>query len=748
MKILALASVWCSLICVLLSCQQDTSPQLTSSQDTRILVQQALDSIPLKEYSLIRNKERAAELTRLIAAENNLQTKINLSMDLAVELLRAGETAKAIEQFGLIAKIIQEYNVMLDDHTRRMLYSLLAITYMRHGEIENCVQNHNHETCFLPIQGKGVHTLPFGSENAILHFETCLKEFPNDLESRYLLNLAYMTLGRFPKDVPEEYRIPAEWFTSKVSMKKFEDIAGPLAVNRKGHAGGAVVEDLNNDGWLDIAITSMAVGENLVLYINNGDGSFTDATAAYGITGHQACLNLNATDFNNDGWVDLYLMRGAWYQKYGDVPNTLLMNTGKGGFVDVTMSAGLTHHAATQTSAWSDFNLDGWLDLIVANESLPGYNRGIDLYINNQDGTFRHASEEYGLNMNKFFKGCVAVDFNNDLYPDIYLTTLEEGNMLFMNKEGEGGKRVFQNVTTNAGVQQPMRSFPCWNFDFDNDGWEDIFVSSYDNIQTPATFWMNSKMGQTDLTFLPKLYRNNGDGTFTEKGKSMGLHEVAFTMGCNFGDINMDGFLDFYLSTGNPLFQSIVPNKMYLNMDGNHFEDVSYSGGFANIQKGHAVSFGDFDHDGDQDMYVVMGGAYDGDFFFNSLFENPNEANNNWVVLQLVGTTANKKAIGARVKIVVEEKGKLREIHRTITTGASFGNNSLALELGLRKAEKIQEVVVQWPCKDCAAQTFTGLELNHAYLLRQENESATAMSYQAVDMPKEDTEHHHHHGGH
>ena len=95
----------------------------------------------------------------------------------------------------------------------------------------------------------------------------------------------------------------------------------------------------------------------------------------------------------------------------------------------------------------------------------------------------------------------------------------------------------------------------------------------------------------------------------------MGLNEVAYTMGCNFGDINTDGFLDFYLATGNPLYQSLVPNKMYLNMEGQQFEDVSYSGGFANIQKGHGVGFGDLDHDGDEDLYVVIGGAYDGDSF-------------------------------------------------------------------------------------------------------------------------------------
>ena len=190
-------------------------------------------------------------------------------------------------------------------------------------------------------------------------------------------------------------------------------------------------------------------------------------------------------------------------------------------------------------------------------------------------------------------------------------------------------------------------------------------------------------------------------------------------MGSNFGDINSDGFLDFYLGTGNPLYQSIVPNKMYLNVGGRKFEDVSFSGGVANIQKGHGVSFGDWNHDGDEDIFAVIGGAYDGDAFYNSFFENPNQDNNNWIVLNIEGTTSNKPAIGARVAITVLENGKERLIHRTVSSGASFGANSLALEVGLRKATDVKSVRVQWPCKECPDSVFGDLEINKSYRLVQ-----------------------------
>lgn len=296
-------------------------------------------------------------------------------------------------------------------------------------------------------------------------------------------------------------------------------------------------------------------------------------------------------------------------------------------------------------------------------------------------------------------------------------------------------------------MRTPMQSFPCWNFDFDNDGLEDIFVSAFSNEGTPATHWMLSHMGKADPGFLPKLYHNKGNLAFEEVGVHTGLTEVAFSMGCNFGDINTDGFLDFYLATGNPQYQSLVPNKMYLNMDGKRFEDVSYSGGFANIQKGHGVGFGDLDHDGDEDLYVVIGGAYDGDGFYNCLFENPNESNHHWVVLNLKGRTANAAAIGARVMISVMENGKERFIHRTITSGSSFGGNSLALEIGLGKATSINKVIVQWPCKECQSQEFKGIQPDHAYILTQDALEPLQVTYAKVPFstkPGGHDQHQHH----
>lgn len=714
----------------LVSCNPSKPKETALDPDSRKWVQDAYRHIDTMALTASLNAERAEIIRKRLEKETDSSKKLNLATDYAQELLKCGRIKESLDIMQQLFKVIQQNNIQIDPNTKRSLYSIVGIAFMRYGEVENCLQNHNHQSCYLPVQGDGVHTLPYGSEQAIHQYETALKDFPEDLEFKYLLNLAYQTLGKYPGGVPKQYLIDPSWFTSKIKFPRFKDIAAQVGVSKNGLAGGVVIDDFTNDGWLDIVITSWGPHAELIFYKNNGDGSFSDQTKEFGLDGQVGILNLNQTDFNNDGWLDLFLMRGAWWQKNGDMPRTLMMNTGKGRFEDVTLKAGLTKKGPTQAAAWADYDLDGWLDVVIANESLPEFERGIDLYINQHNGTFKRASDEWGLTMNQFYKGVTATYSDNDKYPDLYFSALADSNSLIINQAASGKNSFVRSNGPGKFLGAPYRSFPCWSFDFDNNGFEDIFVSSYSNDKTPVNYWMMSNLKTVDPVMFPKLYSNQGNNTYKELGKSMGLTEVAFTMGCNFGDINTDGFLDFFLGTGNPMFQAVVPNKMYLNMDGQRFEDVSYAGGFANIQKGHGVGFGDLDHDGDEDIYIVIGGAFDGDTYYNSLFENPNYDHNNWIVLKLTGTIANKAAIGARVAISVEENGKERMIYRTVSSGASFGGNSLVLEVGLRKATVIHKVSVQWPCKECPDQVFTGMEINRAYLLSQDKPEPTLMPYE------------------
>jgi len=210
----------------------------------------------------------------------------------------------------------------------------------------------------------------------------------------------------------------------------------------------------------------------------------------------------------------------------------------------------------------------------------------------------------------------------------------------------------------------------------------------------------------------PLLYKNNGDGTFKEKSLSVNLTEPIATMGCNFGDLDNDGFLDFYLATGDPDYFSIVPNRMYHNINGETFEDVTYTGGFGHIQKGHGIGFGDIDLDGDQDIYAVMGGALEGDVFRNLFFENPMGNKNSWINIILEGKQSNRSAIGAKIILTIEENGKERHIYHSVGTGASFGGNSIMAEIGLGKASIIKKIEIKWPHYSKPINVYNNVSIN------------------------------------
>lgn len=183
-------------------------------------------------------------------------------------------------------------------------------------------------------------------------------------------------------------------------------------------------------------------------------------------------------------------------------------------------------------------------------------------------------------------------------------------------------------------------------------------------------------------------------------------------MGANFGDLDNDGFLDFYLGTGYPPYFALMPNLMYRNRAGESFADVTTAGGFGNLQKGHAVVFADLDRDGDQDVFAQMGGALAGDRFHNSLYQNPGFGNR-WVNVELTGVRSNRSAIGARIRVQVLEEGKSRSIYKHVNSGGSFGANSLEQTIGLGKAERIELLEVYWPTSD-VTQTFRDVPMDRS----------------------------------
>ena len=189
-----------------------------------------------------------------------------------------------------------------------------------------------------------------------------------------------------------------------------------------------------------------------------------------------------------------------------------------------------------------------------------------------------------------------------------------------------------------------------------------------------------------------------------------GLTEPTAAMGSNFGDLDNDGYPDFYLGTGYPPYHSVMPNVMYRNRDGRGFSNVTYAGGFGHLQ-GHGVVFADLDNDGDQDVFQQMGGAFPGDRFGNALYENPGFGNH-WITIELEGVRSNRSAIGARIHAVVDERGGgRRSIYRHVNSGGSFGGNPLRQTLGLGGASRIERLDIFWPATGIT-QTFTNLPVD------------------------------------
>jgi len=614
--------------------------------------------------------------------------------DAGMAALRLGDERRGIG-------ILQEAHDLLRDGALKADHAAivgtcfqLGVAYLRLGETENCCARHNEDSCILPIAGGGLHDRKEGSTKAI----ACLLEVLNNTDrddywhhaARWLLNIAHMTLGTWPDGVPAAERLPATAFAAQTKFPRFFNVAPKVGLDTFGTAGGVAIDDFDGDGVLDVVVSDWAPRGQVRFFRRGADGRFEDRTVDAGLTGITGGLNVVHADYDNDGDLDLLVLRGAWWFEHGRLPCSLLQNDGRGRFTDVTFDAGLGERQfPTQVGAFADYDNDGDLDLFVGAESSARIRCASQLWRNEGNGKFVDVAAAAGVTNDAYCKGATWGDFDGDRWPDLFVSNFDGDNRLYRNRR-DG---TFEDVAAKAGVTGPRAAFGTWFWDFDDDGVLDLFVANYDTtIAHLASDLVGGSLRHDTL----RIYRGDGKGGFEDVAKRFGLVQAAMPMGCNFGDLDNDGWLDFYLGTGDPEYASLMPNLMFRNAEGRGFEDVTISGGFGHLQKGHGVAFADLDDDGDLDVFEVVGGAYPGDAYHDMLYENPGFGNGH-VVVRLVGTDSVRCAIGAQIRVVARAGAATRTIRRHVNTGGSFGSSPLRQTIGLGGADRIERIEIFWP---------------------------------------------------
>jgi hypothetical protein len=569
------------------------------------------------------------------------------------------------------------------DHSTRLE---LGRMYVKCGLYDEAVHELDIVAADPAVRGKAKH------ESALAHyragrFEMAIQDGvaamiadPYNERARAAMWLATRSIGGYPGDVPETFRmeVKAGYEPARV---QFENIAARIGLDKMSAGRGTAVLDYNNDGLLDLVVTAAHAGCSL--YRNNGDGTFTDVTVKSGL---DKCINgfvIIAGDYDNDGFQDLFVTRQGFY--YGDCG--LYHNNGDGTFTNVTEQAGVASWGPAYTASWVDYDCDGHLDLFIAYNLGGMFDRALQnrLFHNNGDGTFTDVTEKSGLQSVFTTIGSCWGDYNNDGYPDLFLSSGLGRPQLFRNN-GDG---TFTDVSLEAGITDPLVGTTCFFADYNNDGLLDIVQYSWSDHED-AIYTMRNGHGPADGSPLV-VYHNNGDGTFTAKTRELGLDGCWGTMSGNYGDVNNDGYIDLLLGNGSPRMERLEP-FILLENDRGQFSNTTFAAGLPFAGKSHGTNCADLFGDGRMSIIIAAGGGYPGDLLMTSV-HRPKELPGNYLNVRLTGVKSNRDGNGARITL---RSGGSRQM-REVTHGASFGCLPLEQHFGLGQATEVDALEIRWP---------------------------------------------------
>ncbi|PYQ11130.1 MAG: hypothetical protein DMH00_09135 [Acidobacteria bacterium] len=496
-------------------------------------------------------------------------------------------------------------------------------------------------------------------------------------------------LGGYPPDLPKQYHFPLRPEARGKDLPpppKFRDIAKELGIDKFAGAGPAGWADYDGDGRYDLVACGM---DTFCSLFHNDGKSFRDVTLEAGFGKVESGFGAAWGDYDGDGRPDLYIARNGWA---GPLQDSLLHNRGDGTFEDVTKQAGIDEPGSGFHVTWFDYNRDGWLDIYVSNGVT--LDRNINhLYRNNGNGTFTNVTREAGLEEEQR-AGTIGVavgDYDQDGWPDLFVHGRMRPNRLYHNL----GNGKFEEVARKAGVAGNGRQngYIALFQDMDSDGDLDIVTAS-------LALWDHVIAGyRSDYVPVPdddlvKLFRNDGNGHFTDISEQAGFVYPIGIMAGNSADLDNDGYADLYFGTGNPDLRRQEPNVLYQNTGKGTFLDRSRSAGVWMQGKGHGVTFIDWNGDGYLEIFAEKGGFYHGDLYHSSFFLNETPKGNHYLFIDLSQEGPNRLAVGAGVTL---KAGQLK-IYKEVTSGRGFGSSDPpTLHFGLGKNRQIELLRVRWP---------------------------------------------------
>jgi tetratricopeptide (TPR) repeat protein len=526
-------------------------------------------------------------------------------------------------------------------------------------------------------------------QEGIFYARLACKDDPLEVRYKWMLRAQTIMAGLPESSIPIEYRLHTP--PSAPSPVHFVDATASAGVENFALGRGVAWGDFNRDGRDDLLVC--AERSPFRLFQNLGNGRFLDVAKKWGLIDPVGlgCYAATFVDYDNDGFEDIFLTSNGW----GGTNRLFLFQNENGRrFADVTKRAGLGEPINAFGASWADYNNDRNVDLAVAPGIAQPKGRRLRLFRNNGDGTFSDVSLHACLTkMAQWISVCWG-DYNGDGLPDLFAVSFDKGCSLYQNQ----GNGQFKDVSKQAGIECPDASYTCEFMDYNNDGYPDVFVSTY---PWKGVNWGDLKsMVEHQISGAPGpfaarqlLFRNNGNGTFTRVSEQAGIIGLHGGMSSQVADVDNDGRPDILLGTGNPQLDWTEPKVLYHNNENGHFTNIAASAGLNNFGMLHGIAFSDYNDSGNLSFYGSFGGFYWGSRDKAHLYKN-NGSGDHALEVHLVGTRSNRDSIGTRLVARVDK----RTVYKYLDGGTGFGSmNSRIIHVGLGTTDIVDSLEVDWP---------------------------------------------------